>query len=238
MQGQKIQKKHGKNMDIALGVYVLCVILSSTVTDAIKTGTADYWGVLLLELCCVIQFFILLKKTLKLHSYFLFPFTFVFPLILIFTDMILKINVPEFLGIIVLGLTFLKMYLILDIIGLFILCINDKNQIMNVSKNFLIRIPLLVGCAVLFFLGLYPCNGLSFLGLSVSNGWGCAVGGPISVASALLFYLFFPKRNFSWKNVWLPYYKKSKSFLLSLSQKKLFLLILLLLLLIFGWVVL
>lgn len=135
MQGQKIQKKHGKNMDIALGVYVLCVILSSTVTDAIKTGTADYLGVLLLALCCVIQFFILLKKTLKLNSYFLFPFTFVFPLILIFIDMILKINVPEFLGIIVLGVTFLKMYLILDIIGLFILCINDKNQIMNVSKK-------------------------------------------------------------------------------------------------------
>lgn len=235
MQEQKIQKMDGKSMDIVLGVYVLCAILSSTVMTATKTG---YLGILIPELCCIMQFFILLKKTLKLHSYFLFPFAFLFPLILIFDDMILKIEVPDFLLGIFLGLAFLKMYLILDIMGLFILYRNDKNQIKNAQKNFLIRIPLLVGCVVLFFLGLYPCNGLSFLGLGVNDGWGCMVGAPISVASALLFYLFFPQRNFSWKNVWLPYYKKSKSFLLSLSQKKLFLLILLLLLLIFGWVVL
>ena len=215
-----------KNFEIV--AYILCAILFTGLASMKESLNHNF--ILFSWLACLaIEFFILFKKVLGLRDKYLFPFIFLLPLLFVYDFTAPKsVRIYEFLVSISFGFFILKLFFILDIIGLFILLKKKQPQTKKTSKNFFIRILISLILIIPFFYG-FDCIGM-----------GCMVGMTMSAIAITLSYLIFPTRNISlyFRNSIINFYKDIKNCRFNLSKKQLLILVLLLIILIVSFCIL
>lgn len=212
-----------KNFEIA--IYILSAVLFSGLASMKDSLNHDF--IVFSWLTCLgVEFLILFKKILKLRNKYLFPFVFLLPLFFIFNFTMTKNEkIYKYLVDISFGFFVLKLFLILDIIGLFILLQKEQAPVKKDLKNFFIRILISLLLLIPFFDG-FDCNGM-----------GCMVGMTISAAAITFSYLIFPTRNINiyFRNSIINFYKNIKNCRLNFSKKRLLILLFLFIILVLGF---